>query len=1116
MKVLPTIFKSVAVACMLSFCSVAWAANTKNTVSQITTTVDVTDDVDYIVTSETPFETDGKVNIVNTDHAVLILAKVKPSAAISLLANHVQIDGKKAVNNSNCQVKIYNQGCIILPYSSSIKPLKVYSEKNFGGTEVNSLTLGHTGGFMKTLTASQLNNKIRSFKLKRGYMVTFALRAGGRGYSRCFIAADQDLEVSELPPILDRSISSYRIFKWYDTGKKGLANDTRQDPVSKLNVTSCYSFGLGESRLPDCECVPHHIYEDWPSASSCGSIEYSPHLKTNNEPGNSADDHPQTVKQILDNWESLMRTGMRICSPSSHDGSLSHLREFLDSIDARGWRCDIIDLHCYWPESSFNEWSFKTQWVEKYHRPIWVSEWVWGASWNNNGAFANGVTEAQNATNVKKICETMNNMEYVERYYYWNSERDPSKIYKEGGTLTEAGEYYSEMDPGLAYNPENEYIPQVPPQGSPKLKDVNIDDGTITLTWYDSNGEQNSSMTVERRTSAGEEWTVLADIDMKETASTYTYQDTEYNENYYYRIHVVDANGTDHYAETICSTNLSPGEKVYAGGRTCYLGGNIIGNSRFIYGMTGWTSNGTKALTFPNFEIITASAGGESVNALKALKHSGKGGDGSIGTYWTIDAGTDYLFSVFSNLTPGGWQKACLSTDGTDEALIVYELPKNSQWTQDAVSFNSDIYTKFALNYRWLESQAEFTKFYLGKLFDTEEEAIADGMAKGKDEWTNVIRPYYEQLDFAVPAGLTKQSMIDNINAQIEAASTYNEIQEIIGRLDELVGATADVSYYNNVTATAEALYSTDNRDKFTCSETDIETLKSVIDGSRNVTSLVELKEQTAAVTKATFTFLNQLKIRAGETLDITGFFVNTGFDEGSNGWTISNNTGDNNYNYSAVEFYQSQFDINQTLTGLPAEANVVVRVQGFQRPGTADAAWNAYGNSSDKTKNATTVIYANSTTQKIKNIMSETSTTITKNTSKVGGSRYVPNGMEGARLFFDSKLDDNAYYYENELAATTTLDGTLKIGIRNTTSVSYDWTLFDNFRIGYAGRKVTVTPGDVNGDGVIDIVDVTSTISHILGQTPQDFDEEAADVNGDKKVDIVDVTSIIDIILNK
>lgn len=55
---------------------------------------------------------------------------------------------------------------------------------------------------------------------------------------------------------------------------------------------------------------------------------------------------------------------------------------------------------------------------------------------------------------------------------------------------------------------------------------------------------------------------------------------------------------------------------------------------------------------------------------------------------------------------------------------------------------------------------------------------------------------------------------------------------------------------------------------------------------------------------------------------------------------------------------------------------------------------------------------------------------------------------------------------------------------------------------------------GDSNGDNVVDIVDVTSTIGNILGQTPTDFIPEAANANDDDAIDIVDVTSTIGIIL--
>ncbi len=322
------------------------AVNTVTTVAQVSGSITVSDDVDYVITDATPFTGEGKVNITNTEHAVVIKSSVKPSKVISSwLKNHVFIDSVQPVDNSYCQVKIYDSGTIIMPYAKGFKPLTVYSQPNFEGIAVNDFGLENTNGFMNTLSEEKLNNRIRSFKLKRGYMVTFSTRKEGRGYSRCFIADKEDLEIAELPNILDQSISSYRVFQWYNAKKAGIASDTRIEAISALNASWCYDWATGVNRLPDAECVPNHIYEDWPSSSACGSVTFSCHMKTNNEPANTSDDHPQSVQTVLDNWENLMRTGLRLCSPSTHDGGWNWHNEFMNAIDERGWRCDIVDFH---------------------------------------------------------------------------------------------------------------------------------------------------------------------------------------------------------------------------------------------------------------------------------------------------------------------------------------------------------------------------------------------------------------------------------------------------------------------------------------------------------------------------------------------------------------------------------------------------------------------------------------------------------------------------------------------------------------------------------------------------------------------------------------------------
>lgn len=64
-------------------------------------------------------------------------------------------------------------------------------------------------------------------------------------------------------------------------------------------------------------------------------------------------------------------------------------------------------------------------------------------------------------------------------------------------------------------------------------------------------------------------------------------------------------------------------------------------------------------------------------------------------------------------------------------------------------------------------------------------------------------------------------------------------------------------------------------------------------------------------------------------------------------------------------------------------------------------------------------------------------------------------------------------------------------------------------------GRISVFKRGDSNGDDVVNVIDVTNTISYILGEPPSEFITEAADTNDHDGINVVDVTNIIDIILN-
>ena len=576
-------------AAMLLFCVSAYmmGARTITEVTQPPTAsgyTSVGENVDYTITSTTPFTNTKKLRI-NNKTGVIIIKNLKPSVVIANWVNSNQSFVRigsgtdNAVDGVNCQVRMYNKGTIILPYveGDGTAILTTYTGTNQSGTSYTNYSTGHSGGFMKTLTEAQGLNNFKSFKLKRGYMVTFATGTGGWGYSRCFVAAYEDLTM-DLPAVLAGNVSSYRIFPFYNFSKSALASDGRMAANQALNSTGCYDWGTGTDtnfqdgngtwigNYPDTEWIPNHIYEDWPSPAACGERLLSPHMKTNNEPLNGADDHPQDLATILGNWQNLMRTGQRLCSPTSWDGSDwwngdGFLKGFINEIDARGWRCDIIDAHCYWPDGNFA--NLENYWWPSMHRPIWISEWVWGASWNSNGCFASGQTEANIVNTTRNILSTLNNSAHVERYFYWNGEAEISRVYN-NDALTAVGEVYAATDGGCGFNPDYQFIPTVVLKRPYGLAG-SINGNNVSFSWYSPNGDMAGDVKIQYKTASATTWNTLATQHAADKTSssdaTNAYSGTLANAgNYVWR--VVETYDNTEYATDVFSTVVEQNDNL--------------------------------------------------------------------------------------------------------------------------------------------------------------------------------------------------------------------------------------------------------------------------------------------------------------------------------------------------------------------------------------------------------------------------------------------------------------------------------------------------------------------------------------------------------------------------
>lgn len=69
-------------------------------------------------------------------------------------------------------------------------------------------------------------------------------------------------------------------------------------------------------------------------------------------------------------------------------------------------------------------------------------------------------------------------------------------------------------------------------------------------------------------------------------------------------------------------------------------------------------------------------------------------------------------------------------------------------------------------------------------------------------------------------------------------------------------------------------------------------------------------------------------------------------------------------------------------------------------------------------------------------------------------------------------------------------------------------------------GYKVTIEephyiPGDVNGDGLVNVTDIVATVNFIMEKPSDNFNKEAADLNGDGEVNVTDIVKMVTIIMD-
>ena len=435
---------------------------------------------------------------VSLDHedAWLFFDNIRPSEVISTYKSSILINGEAFVNGWNSRMVIYKHGTVIMPHGSNYKPLTVYTEKDFQGNQNSYAPNVYNNNL------GEFDNAIKSFKLKRGYMVTFATSSDGTGYSRVFIANDADLEVN-LPDLLSGKVSFIRVFKYEWVTKKGWAgwNEAEWEITQS---TWRYDWNAGGVTTNNTEYVPIKQNLGWPGWDVINSKNNVSHLLGYNEPDHT-EQSDVTVDEAIAAWPEYMKSGLRLGAPATTD--FNWVIEFVKKCDELNYRVDFVAVHAYWGNNPSSYYS-SLNWVHQATgRPIWITEWNYGANWTNewwpdNTWQLTAANEQYAYQKIKAIVDFFDDTPWIERYSIYNWVEDRRAVVL-NGELTKAGEYYANNKSVEAFNKSYEVIPRwtySKPELSFRYFPLR---NSIRLNWTNPNGELSQKFIIEKKIGDG-------------------------------------------------------------------------------------------------------------------------------------------------------------------------------------------------------------------------------------------------------------------------------------------------------------------------------------------------------------------------------------------------------------------------------------------------------------------------------------------------------------------------------------------------------------------------------------------------------------------------------------
>ena len=249
-----------------------------------------------------------------------------------------------------------------------------------------------------------------------------------------------------------------------------------------------------------------------------------------------------------------------------------------------------------------------------------------------------------------------------------------------------------------------------------------------------------------------------------------------------------------HVAEAESYTPAKGDKIVTEDGVYIVTGDNIIPNSDFSEGLTGWKAGDNSDLSADNFEIIP-DGGPDGGPCIHALGGAGSSSNQTIKTGWVIEIGKTYVFTVWAYRTQSGmssntqysqvWQSNSETEANTEIGKITF---KGDTWVQSQFVFTAEK-PYFVAKFAWLNKASSFAHFFLAEVEKSNELVTTslEASIATAQETLDTTEEGDEKGQYTTAVRKTLSDAIAAAKNVLDTATTQDEINDAKKALDTAV-----------------------------------------------------------------------------------------------------------------------------------------------------------------------------------------------------------------------------------------------------------------------------------------------------------------------------------------